>query len=130
MTIIPSNKVIGMTNYPKDEESSFKNEKIMSILFFEEVFEFTKIRQVYKAKLRKQELFVCMSRPITQKMRSLAFKMKKLWAFHFLRKSLNLQESVKFMKEKLGETIFKTLSFGAQCTNLTQIFFKSCVITK
>ena len=48
MPIIPCNKVIGMTNYPKDEESSFKNEKNMSISFFEEIFELTKIRQVYK----------------------------------------------------------------------------------
>ena len=30
-----------MTNYPKDEESSFKNEKNMSIPFFEEILEFT-----------------------------------------------------------------------------------------
>ena len=52
MIIIPSNKVIGMTKYPKDEESSFKNEKNMSI--------------------------------------------------SFLKKSLNLQKSVKFIKEKLG----------------------------
>ena len=51
MLIIPSNKVIGMTNYPKDEESSFKNEKNMSISFFEEIFEFTRIRQVYKGKV-------------------------------------------------------------------------------
>ena len=51
MTIIPCNKVIDMANYPKDEESSFKNEKIMSISFFEEIFEFTKIRQVYKGKV-------------------------------------------------------------------------------
>ena len=51
MLIIPCNKVIGMTNYPKDEESSFKNEKIMSISFFEEILEFTKIRQVYKGKV-------------------------------------------------------------------------------
>jgi len=48
MTIIPFNKVIGMTNYPKDEEPSFKNEKNMSFSFFEEIFDFTKIRQVYK----------------------------------------------------------------------------------
>ena len=40
-----------MANYPKDDESSFKNEKIMSISFFEEIFEFTKIRQVYKGKV-------------------------------------------------------------------------------
>ena len=40
-----------MTNYPKDEESSFKNEKIMSISFFEEILEFTRIRQVYKGKV-------------------------------------------------------------------------------
>ena len=40
-----------MTNYPKDEESSFKNENIMSISFFEEIFEFTRIRQVYKGKI-------------------------------------------------------------------------------
>ena len=40
-----------MTNYPKDEESSFKNEKIMSISFFEEISEFTKIHQVYKGKV-------------------------------------------------------------------------------
>ena len=51
MLIIPCNKVIGMTNYPKDEESSFKNEKNMSISFFEEIFEFTKIRQVYEGKV-------------------------------------------------------------------------------
>ena len=50
MTIIPYNKVIGITNYPKDEESSFKNEKIMSISFFEGIFDFTKIRQLYKGK--------------------------------------------------------------------------------
>ena len=43
MPIIPCNKVIGMTNYPKDEESSFEKEKIMIVLFFEEIFEFTKI---------------------------------------------------------------------------------------
>ena len=42
MTIIARNKVIDMANYPKDEESSFKNEKNMSISFFEEIFEFTK----------------------------------------------------------------------------------------
>ena len=53
MPIIPCNKVIGMTNYPKDEESSFKNEKNMSISFFEEIFEFTKIRQVYKGKVER-----------------------------------------------------------------------------
>ena len=40
----------------------------------------------------------------------------------FLRKSLNLQESVKFIKEKLGEAIFEKLPFGARCTNLTQFF--------
>ena len=33
MTIIPFNKVFGMTNYSKDEESTFKNENIMSISF-------------------------------------------------------------------------------------------------
>ena len=44
MTIIPCNKVIGMTNYPKDEKN-------MSISIFEEIFEFTKIRQVYKGKV-------------------------------------------------------------------------------
>ena len=44
MTIIPCNKVIDMANNPKDEESIFKNEKNMSISFFEENFEFTKIR--------------------------------------------------------------------------------------
>ena len=48
MPIIPCNKVIGMTNNPKDEESSFKNEKNMSVSFFEEIFEFTGICQVYK----------------------------------------------------------------------------------
>ena len=48
MLITPCNKVIGMTNCPKDEESNFKNEKIMSVSFFEEIFEFTGIRQVYK----------------------------------------------------------------------------------
>ena len=37
-----------MANYPKDEVCSFKNEKNMSISFFEEIFEFTEIRQVYK----------------------------------------------------------------------------------
>jgi len=37
-----------MTNYPKDEESSFKNKKNMSVSFFEEIFEFAGIRQVYK----------------------------------------------------------------------------------
>ena len=42
-----------MTNYPKDEESSFKNEKIMSISFFEEILEFTRIRQVYKGKVER-----------------------------------------------------------------------------
>ena len=36
MTIIPCNKVIDMANYPKDE----------GISFFEEIFEFTEIRQV------------------------------------------------------------------------------------
>ena len=40
-----------MTNYPKEEDSSFQIEKIMSISFFEEIFEFTKIRQVYKGKV-------------------------------------------------------------------------------
>ena len=40
-----------MANYQKDEESSFKNEKIMSISFFEEILEFTRIRQVYKRKV-------------------------------------------------------------------------------
>ena len=33
---------------------------------------------------------------------------------------MNLQESVKFIKEKLGGAIFKTPAFGARCTNLTQ----------
>ena len=51
MTIIPCNKVIDLTNYPKDVESSFKNEKDMSISFFEDVFEFTQIRQIYKGKV-------------------------------------------------------------------------------
>ena len=51
MPIIPGDKIIDMTNYPKDEESSFKNEKIMSISFFEAIFAFTKIRQVYKGKV-------------------------------------------------------------------------------
>ena len=51
MTIIPYNKVIGMTNYPNDEEPSFKTEKNMSISFFKEIFEFTKICQVYKGKV-------------------------------------------------------------------------------
>ena len=37
-----------MANCRKDEESSFKNEKNMSILFFQEIFDFTKICQVYK----------------------------------------------------------------------------------
>ena len=50
MPIIPCNKVIGMTNYLKDEESSFKNEKSMSISFLEDIFDFTKIRQVYEGK--------------------------------------------------------------------------------
>ena len=51
LTIVPCNKVIDMTNYPKDEESSFKTENNMRISFFEEVFEFTQIRQVYKGKV-------------------------------------------------------------------------------
>ena len=51
MPIIPCNYVIGMNDYPKDEESNFKNEKIMSISFFEEILEFTGIRQVYKGKV-------------------------------------------------------------------------------
>ena len=51
MTIMPCNKVIDMANYPKDEDSSFKNEKIMSVSVFEEIFEFTKLRQVYKGKV-------------------------------------------------------------------------------
>ena len=51
MPSIPCNKVIDMTNYAKDEESSFKNEKIMSVSFFEEIFEFTGMRQVYKGKV-------------------------------------------------------------------------------
>ena len=54
MLIIPCNKVIDMTNYPKDEESSFKNEKIMSISFFEEILEFARIRQVYKGKVGRR----------------------------------------------------------------------------
>ena len=69
-----------MANYPKDEESSFEDEKIMSI--------------------------------------------------SSLKKSWNLQKPVKFVKEKLGGAIFKKLPFGTRCTNLTQIFVKSCVITK
>ena len=40
-----------MANNPKDEESIFKNETIMSISFFEENFEFTKIRQFCKGKV-------------------------------------------------------------------------------
>ena len=42
-----------MANYPKDEESSFKNEKIMNISIFWEIFEFTRIRQVYKGKVER-----------------------------------------------------------------------------
>ena len=57
MLIIPCNKVIGMTNYPKDEESSFKNEKNMSISFFEEIFEFTKIRLVYKGNVGRGNFY-------------------------------------------------------------------------
>ena len=38
MKIIPSNKVIDMTNYPKDEDSCFKDE-FTSISFFEEIFD-------------------------------------------------------------------------------------------
>ena len=64
--------------------------------------------------------------PIAQKKRSLALKMRKIWAFHFLKKSLNIQKSVKFIKEKLWGAIFKTLPFGALCTNLTQSFLKFC----
>ena len=41
MTIIPCDKVIDMTNYTKYEEASLKNEKIMSISFFAEIFEYT-----------------------------------------------------------------------------------------
>ena len=51
MTIIPCNNVIGMTYCPKEKESSFKNEKNMSISLFEEIFEYTKISQVYKGKV-------------------------------------------------------------------------------
>ena len=40
-----------MTKYSKDDKPSFKNAKIMSISFFEEMFEFKKIRQVYKGKV-------------------------------------------------------------------------------
>ena len=54
MTIIPCNKVIGMTNYPKDEESSFKNEKKYEHFIFEEIFEFTKICQFIKEKFLKR----------------------------------------------------------------------------
>ena len=57
MLITPCNKVIGMTNCPKDEESSFKNEKNMSISFFEEIFEFTRIRQVYKGKVGRGNFY-------------------------------------------------------------------------
>ena len=39
-----------MTNYPKDEESSFKK---MIIAFFEAIFDFPKIRQVYRGKVGK-----------------------------------------------------------------------------
>ena len=45
-----------MANYPKDEESSFKNEKIMSISFFEEIYEFRGFRQAYKGKYRRGNL--------------------------------------------------------------------------
>ena len=51
MPNIPYNKIIGITNYPKDEESSFKNEKNMIISVFEEIFEFTRIRQFFKGKV-------------------------------------------------------------------------------
>ena len=47
MKIMPSNKVIDMTNYPKDEDSGFKDKKFTSISFSEEIFDFTKIRQAY-----------------------------------------------------------------------------------
>ena len=44
--------------------------------------------------------------PITQKMKSLALKMKKIRAFHFLKKSLIVQKSVKFYKGKVGRGNF------------------------
>ena len=39
-----------MTNYPKDEESSFKNEKNKSNSFFEEIFELKKSIKFVKEK--------------------------------------------------------------------------------
>ena len=49
-------------------------------------------------------------------MRSLALKIfEDFWI---------LQKFVKFIKEKVGGTIFKTLPFGAWCTNLTFFFYK------
>ena len=56
MKIISCNKVIGMTQYPKDEESSLKKENFMKILFFEEIFGFAKIRKIYKGKVGKVNL--------------------------------------------------------------------------
>ena len=42
----------------------------------------------------------------------------------FFKKSVNIQKSVKFIKEKLGGAIFKAPPFGALCTNLTRFFLK------
>ena len=57
-----------------------------------------------------------------QKGEWISSKMRKIWGFEFLQKSLKLRKSFKFIKEKSGGTISKVSPFFAQCSN----FFNSC----
>ena len=65
-----------------------------------------------------------------QKMEWISSKMRKIWGFEFLDKSLKLRKFFKFIKEKSGGAILKVPPFCARCTDFAQIFFKSCRITK
>ena len=56
-------------------------------------------------------------------MELISSKMRKIWGFEFLEKSLKLRKSFKFIKEKLGGAILKWPPFCAGCTDFAQLFF-------
>ena len=58
-----------------------------------------------------------------QKMEWISSKMRKIWGFEFLDKSLKLRKFFKFIKEKSGGAILKVLPFCARCTDFAQYFF-------
>ena len=65
-------------------------------------------------------------------MELISLKMRNIWGFEFLEKSLKLRKSFKFIKEKSGGAILKLPPFCARWTDFAQFFLKlqNCKVGK